>query len=43
VPQQYIYQPLSEPVAAEDCVVELWGIDGVGGFDCETQGAYVIE
>ena len=33
-----VFQPFSnQPLAAGDCLVTLWGLQGGGGFDDETQ------
>jgi hypothetical protein len=32
-----VFQPLSVPLANGDCIVTLWGLEGGGGFDNETQ------
>ena len=38
VSQKQVYQPLANmPLAAGDCFVTLWGVQGGGAFDNETQ------
>lgn len=38
-----VFQPLGEDLAAGDCLVTLFGVQGGGGFDCETQVSALVQ